>query len=94
MKTRRIEKTINWNKRLEESISILEGGEAYAMNTYRMLDREGRCKFMNDIRCINDAPKKSVVWKIAKERLGDFEEMVYSVYNYAKLINKIESARA
>mgnify|MGYP007101831246 CR=1 FL=1 len=95
MRTRKIEREINWNKKLGDTITDLGAGDIYAMNKFRTSSRDKQVKMMSDMRCILDAPKRSAVWNLAESTIGkDFEEVVMNVYNYGRLIINIQSARA
>lgn len=95
MKTRKIERITNWNKKLGGTIDVLGSGDVYAMNTFRNLPRDKQVKFMSDLRCMLDAPKKSVVWNLVSGILGiGFEEEVSNVYNYGKLIIRLQNVGA
>ena len=95
MRTRKIEREINWNKKLGNTVADLGAGDIYAMNKFRTSSRDRQMKMMNDMRTILDAPKRSIVWNLAEGLIGkEFEEVVMNVYNYGRLIINIQSARA
>ena len=95
MKTRSIEKNINWKEKVGETIHIVNGGEVFAMNTLREAEAEKQMRIMDGLEQIISAPAKSELFELAAEQLGiDFMERVESVYRYGRTLMMVQNARA